>query len=124
MIRILLQVGSSSLLQEFADEAITIGRASTNHLVIVEPRVSRLHARLEKTEDGVQVVDLKSGNGTRLNGERIESDRLRVGDVLRVGPTALRVLKIDVSRETTTLKPTTRLHRASLRRRKRHFSTV
>src|SRR4030095_11744418 len=71
MIRILLQVGSSSLLREFADEAITIGRASTNHLVIGEPRVSRLHARLETTEDGVQVVDLKSGNGTRLNGERI-----------------------------------------------------
>lgn len=123
MIRILLRVGNSPMLQEFADDAITIGRASTNHLVIGNPRVSRFHARLERSEDGVQVVDLQSGNGTRLNGERIESDRLQVGDILRIGPTVLRVLMIDVSRETRS-RATTRLHRASLRRRKRQFSTV
>jgi pSer/pThr/pTyr-binding forkhead associated (FHA) protein len=120
MIRILLQVGDSFLLQESAEDAITIGRATANHVVIRDPRVSRLHARIERAGDGVQVVDLVSANGTRLNGERIESDRLQIGDVLRIGPACLRVLEVDVSAR----RPTTRLRRASLRGRRRQFSLV
>jgi pSer/pThr/pTyr-binding forkhead associated (FHA) protein len=97
VIRLLLRVGDEDMPREFADDAIMIGRASTNHVVLASRRVSRLHARIEGTGDGAQIVDLRSGNGTRLNGEKIDSDRLLAGDILQIGPTCLRVVMVDVS---------------------------
>ena len=108
MIRIFLRIGENRLLQGFAGETIRIGRAPMNHLVICDPRVSRLHARIERAEDGIQVIDLKSGNGTRVNGEKIESERLRVGDALQIGPTRLRVVEIDVSGPAVAPTPSSR----------------
>ena len=49
------------------------------------------HARIEPRQDGVWVEDLGSTNGTFLNGERITAERLRKGDVVRVGQTELRL---------------------------------
>ena len=97
MIRLLLRVGDNPELQEFSGDLIRIGRASMNDLVIADPRVSRLHARIGRAGDGIQVVDLKSGNGTRVNGEKIGSCRLRVGDALQIGPMRLLVVHVDVT---------------------------
>lgn len=65
----------------------TIGRASGCSVVIDDPRVSKLHARLNLTGGRWVVEDLDSTNGTLLNGNRLEratnvepGDRVQVAD--------------------------------------------
>jgi hypothetical protein len=71
---------------------VAIGRGSENLVDLVDPRVSRRHARLLRTDDGVVVEDLNSTNGTRVNGMRItEKTRLVPGDIVGVGETELRI---------------------------------
>ncbi len=63
----------------------TIGRASGTDLVLNDPAVSRIHARLDNEAQAVFLTDLSS-NGTYLNGERItDSLELRSGDTIDVG---------------------------------------
>jgi hypothetical protein len=52
---------------------------------------SAQHARIEPRSDGTWVEDLGSTNGTFVNGERITAERLKKGDVVRVGQTELRL---------------------------------
>jgi pSer/pThr/pTyr-binding forkhead associated (FHA) protein len=52
---------------------------------------SAQHARIEPRSDGTWVEDLGSTNGTFVNGERITAERLKTGDVVRVGQTELRL---------------------------------
>ncbi|MDX2011955.1 MAG: FHA domain-containing protein [Myxococcaceae bacterium] len=57
--------------QDFAD-ALTVGRAEGNDLILSEGGVSRKHARFFLDGDALMVEDLGSANGTLVNGERIE----------------------------------------------------
>jgi hypothetical protein len=64
---------------------ILVGRAPSADMRLGDPRVSRLHARIEMREDGVYVEDLGSRNGTRLNGEFVRGSRfLRVDDEMTI----------------------------------------
>jgi FHA domain-containing protein/uncharacterized protein DUF1707 len=63
----------------------TIGRADACRLVIASPSVSRRHAVLKRTDDGFEVRDLGSTNGTWVNGWRVERATVRDGDVLQIG---------------------------------------
>ena len=63
----------------------TVGRAARADFVVDAALVSRLHCRLEANDEGIDVVDLKSTNGTFVNDKRIEHARLSSGDRLRVG---------------------------------------
>lgn len=72
----------------------TLGRHRNNDIVISDPKVSSFHARIDRTLDGFTVVDLKSRNGTYVNGRRVESGWLKAGDEIRLG-TARLVYKID-----------------------------
>src|SRR5947209_9213915 len=58
-----------------------------------DPEISRRHARISLTADRrMQIEDLGSANGTFVNDERIAAVRvLEVGDVVRLGKTALKV---------------------------------
>ena len=111
MITLLLRLGNNPAAQEFSGDPITIGRASTNDLVIGDPRVSRLHARIERTGGGIRIVDLKSGNGTWMNGEKIDSEDLLVGDRLRIGTMRLSVVNIEISGATVRQPVSRRLGR-------------
>jgi ABC-type multidrug transport system ATPase subunit len=64
---------------------ITIGRSSENDLVLNNIKVSRKHARLEKTGNEWFIEDLKSSNGTFLNGKKIERAKLSAKDVITIG---------------------------------------
>ena len=68
---------------------VLVGRSTGADLRIEDDRVSRLHARVEMRDDGVYVEDLGSRNGTELNGERVESAKLRVDDEVTVGSATL-----------------------------------
>jgi len=74
------------------DDVLEIGREDAD-LVVADPAVSRRHARLETTPDGLAVTDLGSSNGTKVNGVRITGTApLRPGDVVIVGTTEIHVL--------------------------------
>jgi hypothetical protein len=65
----------------------SVGRTPENEVCIPKPDVSRRHATITLTETGYVITDLKSGNGTYLNDERIEKKPLSDGDRIRVGST-------------------------------------
>ncbi|MCS7002849.1 MAG: FHA domain-containing protein, partial [Dehalococcoidia bacterium] len=64
-------VGTPQGLDLGARDAITIGRDSTNDLVLENPQVSRRHARIERRGAELVVIDLGSTNGTFVNGARV-----------------------------------------------------
>src|SRR5436190_6376657 len=70
--------------------SMTIGRTAGNDIVIPDSALSRQHARVEVSADGISVVDLGSLNGVFVNDMRVEDVReLRNGDIIRVGRTTL-----------------------------------
>ena len=66
---------------------LTIGRDPSNDVVLDTPAVSRYHAQIERVGQRYRVRDLRSSNGTFVNGQRIEGDHwLQADDAIRVGP--------------------------------------
>lgn len=59
---------------------LTIGGAMGNGLVLADPRVSRHHAVIRREGGRTVLVDLRSSNGTKVNGRVISSAALRKGD--------------------------------------------
>jgi len=76
--------------REFAiskEDSLLIGRASTR-IPLSDFTVSRRHAEIRPSQGGWFLEDLKSANGTYLNGKRVERPvRLKRGDQIRVGGT-------------------------------------
>jgi predicted component of type VI protein secretion system len=68
---------------------ITIGRSPEADVVVPDERVSRIHCGVRLWDGEYTVRDLKSTNGTFVNGRRVETTALKPGDVIRVGSTAL-----------------------------------
>ena len=67
----------------------TIGRKSSNSLRLIDPKVSRAHARIHPTEDGFLLEDLESSNGTYINGNKVDSVLLKSGDKIKTGLTEI-----------------------------------
>lgn len=65
----------------------TLGRREDNAYVLVEPRVSRVHASVRREAGAVILTDLGSSAGTKINGEELIGSRvLRHGDRITFGP--------------------------------------
>ena len=71
--------------------AKTVGRAPRADFIIDAGLVSRLHCRLIASDEQLEVEDLKSTNGTFVNGKRVSKGRLGKGDRLRIGRVELTV---------------------------------
>ncbi len=68
-----------------AGEALGIGRRVGNHILVDDPAVSAEHARIVRVGEDYLLLDLRSSNGTFVNGERIrELHLLRDGDRIEV----------------------------------------
>lgn len=62
-------------------DSFVLGRSSVCDLVLLDRRVSRLHARIGQDESGRHVLfDLASGNGTLVNGHAARRRSLAPGD--------------------------------------------
>jgi two-component system, cell cycle sensor histidine kinase and response regulator CckA len=71
------------------DGSATLGRSPDATIMLEDPEVSRIHARISRSEHGDYLLeDLGSKNGTFVNGARIERRLLVIGDRIRVGPLA------------------------------------
>jgi transcriptional regulator with GAF, ATPase, and Fis domain len=76
---------------ELKGEKVFVGRSAENHILVDDHRSSRRHCVVEPTPDGRwQVRDLKSLNGTQLNGKPVETSILSPGDRISIGETELR----------------------------------
>jgi hypothetical protein len=80
-------------------ETMTIGRADSADIQINNGYLSRLHARVISTDDGVTVEDYDSKNGIRVNGKASARQALKHGDVVDLG--RLRFRYIDTAEEDT-----------------------
>jgi Nif-specific regulatory protein len=73
-----------------APQRYTLGRATTNNIVLKDDLCSREHAELSQGDGHWRVRDLTSLNGTRVNNQRIETDTLlSPGDEIELGHTCL-----------------------------------
>jgi len=66
-------------------ETAILGRVEPADIVISDPKVSRQHAKFTVTDDALQVEDLGSSNGTRVNGVKIDQvTSLSHGDAISI----------------------------------------
>lgn len=66
----------------------TIGRSSSNDLMVDNTYVSRTHCSLLVHSDGrVELFDTASLNGTYVNGIKVEQAWLNPGDIITIGET-------------------------------------
>ncbi len=72
------------------DDPVTLGRLDDCDVVLVDATVSRRHAEVRRVDDGFEVVDLGSRNGTKVNGRGLVRGRLDDGDELSIGAVGLR----------------------------------
>jgi pSer/pThr/pTyr-binding forkhead associated (FHA) protein len=72
----------------------TIGRSTGADFIVDAPLVSRVHCRLTVLADGsLELRDLESTNGTFINGQRVETARVKSGDRIGVGRVELVALR-------------------------------
>jgi pilus assembly protein CpaF len=75
-------------------EDVTIGRAATCEIVLPRNNISKRHARLVDKHDKVVVVDLRSTNGTYVNGRRITApELLTFDDKVYIGDFVIRLTR-------------------------------
>jgi len=66
-----------------------LGRSPECGICIHDILLSRIHCKLHYARGAWRVEDLKSRNGTHVNGARVESHVLDDGDILRIGRTQI-----------------------------------
>src|SRR5437870_3225328 len=87
---------SSSEALKLVDGVTTVGRRDDCQIRIKSSQVSRRHCELFEKKGMLLVKDLGSANGTFVNGQKVEGQRvLEVGDELTIGPVKLRVSKVE-----------------------------
>src|SRR6185369_14239140 len=97
----------------FSKPEVTIGRVQGNDIVLPKGNVSKRHARIVLKDGKFIIVDLKSTNGTYVNGRKItsplvvkDSDKIYIGDfIVGVDEAAANDAPIADQSETTTAPP-------------------
>ncbi len=87
---------------ELGDRPITIGRSPEADLVILDDKASRLHCGIRVWDGDFILKDLKSKNGTYVNGQRVEMVKLELGDQIRVGSCVF-AFEMDAGKGTQTI---------------------
>jgi adenylate cyclase len=86
MYRLTYQIGDNPLTYSFASGEVIIGRSPECQIVLGDYGISRNHAKVLVGEDGsARILDLKSKNGTQVNGVQVVEAPLRDGDRILLG---------------------------------------
>ena len=85
----------------------TIGRGRDNSFVLKDIAASRKHVCIEVVSNKVTVSDMGSGNGTRVNGKRIDKAVLKNGDRVELGNSVLVFTYLGNDKSHLSLPPTT-----------------
>ncbi|MFO0697430.1 MAG: ATPase, T2SS/T4P/T4SS family [Polyangiales bacterium] len=86
---VITEKGGSQRREVFDQNEVTIGRVQGNDIILGKGNVSKRHSRLVLKDGRFIVVDLKSTNGTYVNGRKITSplvvkpgDKIYIGDFI------------------------------------------
>ncbi len=85
MYRLSYQDGDSPQTHTFSSGEVVIGRSPDCQVVLKDFGISRQHARIVVDDDGVRIQDLKSKNGTSVNGTTVMEAVLQDGDRILLG---------------------------------------
>ncbi|RME03046.1 MAG: FHA domain-containing protein [Planctomycetota bacterium] len=93
-----------------ANRSFSLGSKEDNDIPLPYPGVSRFHAEIHPTEEGMwEIRDLGSRNGTYVNQKPIETHYLAQGDIIQIGSITievfLKLVKADTSEEETRKPP-------------------
>ena len=72
-----------------SSDTVTIGRLADCDVVLKDKGASRKHAQLKRRDGAWTLTDLGSTNGTRLNGQTVQSRELSDGDTTTIGTTVI-----------------------------------
>src|SRR6476660_3669153 len=94
---ILTEKGGATQRLDFDSEEITIGRVDENDICLPKGNISKKHTKIVVKDGRIIVLDLKSTNGTYVNGKKLAgpqvvqpSDKIYIGDfILNVEPPEL-----------------------------------
>ncbi len=89
MYRVTYQDADSPQTYTFASGEVVIGRSPECQIVLRDFGISRMHAKIVVGEEGVRILDLKSKNGTQVNGVPVVEAPLNDGDRILVGKSEL-----------------------------------
>lgn len=79
------------------EKLYSIGSADDNNLILREPNIDPLHARLVTSEGNVTLKDNTSASGCFVNGQRITQKLLQPGDHIKIGHAEFEVLPLSQS---------------------------
>ncbi len=85
MYRLIYVDGDQQQSYTFSSGEIVLGRSPECQVVLKDFGISRNHAKIVADEDGVRIVDLKSKNGTTVNGQPVVEAFLKDGDKILLG---------------------------------------
>src|SRR5450631_2266718 len=89
---IISEKGGAERRETFDKNEINVGRVQGNDLMLPKGNVSKHHARLLFRDGRFIVTDLKSTNGTYVNGRKIsQATIVREGDKIYIGDFVLRL---------------------------------
>jgi adenylate cyclase len=77
--------GDKPQVHTFASGEVVIGRSPDCQVVLKDFGISRNHAKIVVDDDGVRLIDLKSKNGTQINGQPVGEAPLKDGDRILLG---------------------------------------
>jgi pilus assembly protein CpaF len=91
---ILTEKGGATQRLDFDSEEITIGRVDENDICLPKGNISKKHTKIVVKDGKIIVLDLKSTNGTYVNGKKLagpqvisSTDKVYIGDfILNVEP--------------------------------------
>ncbi len=103
--KLIIQENGEERMVELRDRVTSVGRSHENVIEIDDINSSRQHCVIEKGANGYEIVDLKSRNGTLVNGILILRKELRPGDCIEIGKTRMffEYVSSDYSEETIDL---------------------
>jgi pSer/pThr/pTyr-binding forkhead associated (FHA) protein len=78
---------------------LTIGRGLDNNVVLVDDAISTFHAQIIQEGQDYYIVDLKSSNGTFLDGVKVQKTKLSNGQKIKVGVSTLVFEMIDLKKK-------------------------
>src|ERR1700733_1072841 len=105
---VISEKGGAERRETFDRSEISVGRVQGNDLMLPKGNVSKHHARLLLRDGRFIVTDLRSTNGTYVNGRKIsQATIVREGDKIYIGDFVLRVesghgVAAEVPRESVT----------------------
>ncbi len=73
-------------------DTVVIGKLPENDIELADNTVSRQHCRLQRSGKGFKLSDMNSTNGCYVNGRRVQSKILEIGDKITIGRTILSYL--------------------------------